>query len=204
MFRMTLGVKLGMSFGLILILTIAVAGLGWYGLASITERFEKTNNINQLVQGIYKAQLAEENYQITKQESYIKQVNEQIATLVNQAKLTKNEFHQTINQEKLDDIIKKVHAYEASFLNYVKLAQQKAIAMDTMQQSAEKVLQLARDSHADQEQQLHDIRKQADVFLQEKIINLADTTRLLQLADNLRLLQMNLIAQVDADQAEFL
>ncbi len=200
MFRMTLGVKLGMGFGLILILTITVAGLGWYGLASITERFEKTNNINQLVQSIYKTQLAEKDYQLTEQESYIKQVNEQVATLVNQAQLTKNEFHQTINKEQMDDIIKKVHEYEASFLNYVKLAQQKAIAMGTMQQSAEKVLQLARDNHEDQEQQLHDIRKQADAFLQEKITNVADTTRLLQLADNLKLLQMILVAQADADK----
>ncbi|NJO18312.1 MAG: response regulator [Thioploca sp.] len=200
MFRMTLGVKLGMGFGLILILTITVAGLGWYGLASITERFEKTNNINQLVQSIYKTQLAEKDYQLTAQESYIKQVNEQVATLVNQAQLTKNEFHQTINKEQMDDIIKKAHEYEASFLNYVKLAQQKALAMGTMQQSAEKVLQLARDNHADQEQQLHDIRKQADAFLQEKITNVADTTRLLQLADNLKLLQMNLVAQANADK----
>ena len=147
MFRMTLGVKLGMGFGLILILTITVAGLGWYGLTSITERFEKTNNINQLVQGIYKTQLAEKDYQLTEQENYIKQVNEQVATLINQAQLTKDEFHKTINKEQMDDVIKKAHEYEASFLNYVKLAQQKALAMGTMQQSAEKVLQLARDNH---------------------------------------------------------
>ena len=89
MFRMTLGVKLGMGFGLILILTITVAWLGWYGLASTTERFEKTNDINQLVQGIYKTQLAEKDYRLTEQESYIKQVNEHVDTLVTQAQLTK-------------------------------------------------------------------------------------------------------------------
>ena len=200
MFRMTLGVKLGMGFGLILILTITVAGLGWYGLTSITERFEKTNNINQLVQGIYKTQLAEKDYQLTAQENYIKQVNEQVATLVSQAQLTKAKFSQTANKDQMDDITEKAHEYEASFLNYVNLAKQKALAMGTMQQSAEKVLQLARDNHEDQEQQLHDIRKQADAFLQEKITNVADTTRLLQLADNLKLLQLNLVAQADADK----
>ncbi|BAP56251.1 signal transduction histidine kinase [Thioploca ingrica] len=200
MFRMTLGVKLGMGFGLILILTITVAGLGWYGLASITERFEKMNNVNQLVQGIYKTQLAEKDYRLTEQESHIKQVNEQVNTLVTQAQLTKEEFQQTVNKEQMDDIIKKVHEYEASFLNYVNLAKQKAIAMGTMQQSAEKVLQSARDNYDDQEQQLQDIRKQAETFLQEKITNVADATRLLQLADNLKRLQMTLIAQVDADK----
>jgi signal transduction histidine kinase/DNA-binding response OmpR family regulator len=200
MFRMTLGVKLGMGFGLILILTITVAGLGWHGLSSITEQFERINHINQLVQGIYKIQLAERDYRLTEQENYIKQVDEQVATLVNQAQLTKDELHQAINKEQMNNVIKEVHEYETSFLNYVKLAQQKAAAMSTMQQSAKQVLQLAKDNHDDQEQQLHDISEQTNAFLQEKITNVADTTRLLQLADNLQLLQMSLVTQASADK----
>ena len=69
-----------------------------------------------------------------------------------------------------------------------------------MQQSEEKVLQLARDNYDAQKQQLQDIRNQAETFLQEKITNVADAVRLLQLADNLNRLQMALLAQADEDK----
>ncbi len=192
--------KLGMGFGTILIFTVAVTWFGWNALTEVSDRVEKGDDVNRLVKYIYQARLNEKNFISREDDIYIKDLRQNVAEFIAQARETKDKSKDELNQAQMDEVIDNVTQYEAAFLEYVSFAKKREEAMANMKQEARKVLDEAGDIRLVQKEQLANIRTQSDVFIKDKIAKADDANRLLKLALDAKSLQMALMAHEDADK----
>ncbi len=196
--NLKLGVKLGLGFGLVLLLTAAVALFGWSGLGDVLGRVDTGDDANRMVKTVYRARIQEKNFISRQDEAYVGKVQEEVAALIKQAQETREKFKQKVNQDQMDEVVKASHEYEAAFLNYVELAEKKDQAMAQMRQNARKALGETEAIRTDQKSQLGEIRTQFSAFLDDKITKADDANRLLKWFGDAKALRVALMGEDNA------
>ena len=117
--NMKLAMKLGLSFGLMIILTIVMAYVGHNGMGGIENRVDKADDVNRMVRIILETRMSEKNYILRSNNDYLQKHRELIATLKEQIKTTNNKFSQKVNHDQMAELGNAVDKYESAFGRYV-------------------------------------------------------------------------------------
>ncbi len=187
-----LGTKLGMGFGLILVLTVIVAYFGFTGLTNVGDRAHKSLNVNQLVKDILNARIKEKNFMLKSDQAAIKEHSQILSELYAMAGSTKKSFTQDINKKQMDDVIDATKAYKDAFKKYVEMEKQRVVLMEDMNKEAATTISEAETITKEQTQQLKELLAARDAAVQDKITKADDANRLLKWLKDCRALRIQM------------
>jgi methyl-accepting chemotaxis protein len=185
--KMTIGRKLALGFGGLVLLILIVGVVSYSSLFRILDRVEKADDANRLVKQMLETRRSEKNFIIRHDKSYIDENAEILSAMFKQIDETKAKFKQQVNKDQVDHMTRIVHEYAAAFDSYVDLENKKNLSMEKMRAQACECLAQAEAIRADQKKQLAERMKDADmgstqfrVFLDDKISKADDANRLIK------------------------
>jgi len=113
--KMTIGRKLALGFGGLILLILIVGAISYSSLSRIIDKVEKADDANRIVKYSLEARRAEKNFIIRKDEKDIAEVHKSVDDILKQAKETKTKFRQATHRGLMDEIIKSTGAYKKEF-----------------------------------------------------------------------------------------
>jgi len=155
--NLKLGVKLGAGFGLVLLLTALVAGMGVMGMAGIEDRVGKSDDVNRLVKNILEARRQEKNFIIRRDAMYAERVGKIVADTHAQVAATRDKFTDAANKAQMDEVEAAVGGYGNAFESLVKIQGDKNAAMQGMRSAARRAMDLAEELRTDMKTQLAEL-----------------------------------------------
>lgn len=197
MLHLKIGAKLGLGFTLVLSLTLLVAIIGRQGVFSVGERASQYAATADLVADILKIRQAEKDFIHTRQPEAAEQVDSQLATLLEQVKLSQQDEENSAGPA---EIIKQGKHYHAAFQQYVDSVAQQTRARETMEQASLQVRQRAREIRDAQREKLEQLREDNAKILKTNMTNAETAGRLLEWIMEARMLQMALIYEDNVAQ----
>ena len=159
--NLTLGLKLGLGFGVVLLLTILVAMTGHYGLTSLAGNIDRNHDMSTIDGTLNNAMQAEKNFVIRKEAKYVEanqKAVEEIRKLAQTAREQK--FHDPADQRQLDDIVSAVTAYGKEFTAYVQLEKKREESLTHIVETALVVNTELTALQEDQVKKLHELSLQ--------------------------------------------
>jgi methyl-accepting chemotaxis protein len=155
--NMKLAMKLGLSFSLLIVLSVAMAYVGYDGMGGIKNRVDKADDVNRMVRLILETRMSEKNFMLRADKDYLKQHAKLIETLKSQVKATNAKFSQKINKDQMTELTLALDNYKNAFDHYTKLVQKRTKTMDLMRSDARTTLSELEKVRSDQKKQLEAI-----------------------------------------------
>jgi methyl-accepting chemotaxis protein len=149
--------KLGIGFGIVLILTAAIAVICLLGMSSIRDRVDKADDANRLVRFILEGRIKEKNFIIRKDPKLLEEHAATLKALFAQASATNDKFDTQANKDRMAATLEAVRNYEKAFADYVDLEHKKAANLIQMRESAQAALALAEELRSEQKNQFSDL-----------------------------------------------
>ena len=181
--NLKLGWKLGSGFGLVLLLTAAVAIIAYSGMSGVQNRVDKADDVNRILRMMLEVRMQEKNYIIRKQDEYVSAHGEKMAELREQIGVTRDKFKDALNKDQMTAVEKAVTDYDEAFRGYVDMEHQKAASMDKMRDTARTALTQTEALRADQKKQLAALRASGTATtadLDDKISKADDANRMIK------------------------
>ena len=200
--NLSLGIKIGLGFSIILVFLCIVAWIGFNSMSGVVDRTSKSDGVNELVKSMLDARQQEKNYIMRNDTNLIAKVDERIKDLVKRAGELKEEFAQKANKDQMGNVVDETQQYLKEFHGYVELRRQKAETMDKMRTSAGIVLKQAEDIRADQRAQLTAVREKNTRLINEKVALADDANRLVKLILDAKVLRVSLSFRHDDQELE--
>jgi len=174
-----LGAKFGFGFGLVLLTTASVAGVGLLGMASVDDRVDKAADVQRLVDLLNDARQQEKNFILRDDPKAAAQAKDDIASLIEQAKTTRQKFQDPKNQQQMDRVAALAKEYTESFGGYVKAQASGADAEKAMIEAARTVESVASALGDDQLAEYREQRKNGETSgeLDMSVKNAVDSER---------------------------
>jgi methyl-accepting chemotaxis protein len=111
----SVGTKIGLGFAVILTLLGLVGYTGFVSLLKVTDRSEKSNDMQLIVKNLLEARRHEKNLIIRKESEYRDKTLKATADLKKQALATKERFRQADDKKLMDDVVTATNEYETAF-----------------------------------------------------------------------------------------
>ncbi len=185
--KMTIGRKLAMGFGGLVLLILVVGAISYSSLSGILDKIGKADDANRLVKLTLEARRAEKNFMLRHEKSHIDENAEILATMFEQVDRTKAKFKRQIDKDQMDKMKGRIHEYETAFDSYMDLENRKTLGMEKMRAQAREALAQAEAIRADEKKQRAEGMKNADmgdakirVFLDDKMAKADDANRLIK------------------------
>ncbi|MBF0159600.1 MAG: HAMP domain-containing protein [Magnetococcales bacterium] len=134
-----LAMKLGIGFGLVLLLTVAVAFVGWNGMNNIENRLKNIQTMSDIIEQANEALRSERNFLGSKDYSQRDKGLKASAEVKRYATEVRDRLHDPANKKQMDDIIAASEAYAKSFGNFVDLDKKVDEAIGRIRKSADQV-----------------------------------------------------------------
>ncbi|WP_207260429.1 methyl-accepting chemotaxis protein [Desulfovibrio sp. Huiquan2017] len=151
--NLRLGLKLGIGFGIMLILAAVIAAIGFLSMSSIRDRVDKADDANRLVRFILEDRIKEKNFMLRGNDKLVEEHAAILKDLFDQAAKTRDKFDNQANKDQMTATIAAAREYEKAFADYVKLEKQKGDNMGRMRESANAALGLAEKLRSEQKEQ---------------------------------------------------
>ena len=140
--------KLGLGFGLVLLLTLAITLAGWHGMDSIINRGDKLGNISVIQQYTQELRIARQHYQRQPDEASVAELEKALGNLERQVQLMLGQIEQPADRQRLEQQREAVRGYQQAF-NELKQAGQRreasrAVLGDTADKAAELIGRVQR------------------------------------------------------------
>nr|WP_238067017.1 methyl-accepting chemotaxis protein [Pseudomonas shirazica] len=140
--------KLGLGFGLVLLLTLAITLAGWHGMDSIINRGDKLGNISVIQQYTQELRIARQHYQRQPDEASVAELEKALGNLERQVQLMLGQIEQPADLQRLEQQREAVRGYQQAF-NELKQAGQRreasrAVLGDTADKAAELIGRVQR------------------------------------------------------------
>ncbi|MCE0849775.1 methyl-accepting chemotaxis protein [Pseudomonas asiatica] len=140
--------KLGLGFGLVLLLTLAITLAGWHGMDSIINRGDKLGNISVILQYTQELRIARQHYQRQPDEASVAELEKALGNLERQAQFMLGQIEQPADRQRLEQQREAVRGYQQA-LNDLKQAGQRreasrAVLGDTADKAAELIGRVQR------------------------------------------------------------
>lgn len=164
-----LRVKLLAGFSLVLLLTVAVAAVGYRGLDRVIQGSEKRETASRMSAAMMSARLAEMRYVIGHDPAHVQNVHQRLANTEALARFLMDGFETDKGREAMDRVMAQAGAYKSAFDEYVALDQEQSITMDEMDRRSQDALAKAQAIGADQQVQLTRRREEAGALMARRI-----------------------------------
>ncbi|HEN8711420.1 TPA: methyl-accepting chemotaxis protein [Pseudomonas putida] len=134
--------KLGLGFGLVLLLTLAITFTGWQGMDSIIDRGDKLGNISVISQGTQELRIARQHYQRDRNEAAIGELEKALAGLDRQISLMLGQIEQPVDHQRLQQQQEAVRKYQQAFADLKQAGQRREASRSVLGDSADKAAEL--------------------------------------------------------------
>lgn len=152
--NMKLGTKIVGGFAIVLVLTAAVAYLGYKGLTGTVARVEQGEDANRIVKDIQDCRQAEKDFIIRGDEEYVTKNKAIVQSIYEQIAETKLKLRDLKDIGDLEKVHAQVQAYEKAFTQLTQLYEQQKIADAAMVENARAFIVECEHMRADQKQKL--------------------------------------------------
>ena len=124
--NLRLGIKIGGSFSIMLLLTVVVGFVGWSGMAGVVERVEKASGLDWVVRQLLEVREDNKAYIINQDLQYFEAGKVKAAELIAHTQKLKEKFYLPSDRQAADETIAKVGQYQELMGAYVELDKEKS------------------------------------------------------------------------------
>ncbi|RII74686.1 methyl-accepting chemotaxis protein [Pseudomonas monteilii] len=134
--------KLGLGFGLVLLLTLAITLTGWHGMDSIIDRGDKLGNISVIQQNTQELRIARQHYQRQRDEASVAELEKALTSLDRQVQLMLGQIELPADRQRLEQQREAVRIYQQSFNELKQAGQRREASRGVLGDSADKAADL--------------------------------------------------------------
>ncbi|WP_139674037.1 methyl-accepting chemotaxis protein [Pseudomonas sp. F16(2018)] len=134
--------KLGIGFGLVLLLTLGITFTGWLGIDSVTSRGDKLGNISVIHQYTQDLRLARLAYERSRDDASVAELEKALANLERQVQLMIGQIELPADRQRLDKQQDAVRQYQQAFAELRQAGQRREASRGTLGDSADKAADL--------------------------------------------------------------
>ena len=133
--NMKLGQKLGLGFGIVLVLALIANTIGFNGFSKVVDRVDKSNDVRNIVDEALQMRRHEKDFMLRGDDKYITQVSDRVNNITKIAETAREKHSKQADKDEKNRIIEKVQSYGNSFNQYVSLEAEKGVKMQVMRES---------------------------------------------------------------------
>ncbi|MDN7140395.1 methyl-accepting chemotaxis protein [Pseudomonas sp. JQ170] len=137
--------KLGIGFGLVLLLTLSITLTGWQGISGITQRGDTLGGISQVLQATLDLRIARQGYQIRGDEASARHLENTLANLERQLQVIDQRITRPEDQKHIEQQKQAVREYRQALQEADQAAKQREASRQAMSGSAEQAVSLITD-----------------------------------------------------------
>ncbi len=119
--NLKLGVKLGIGFCFLILLTVLVAGVGALGLNTVQHNVEMVSELNEVMTSMITSRQHEKNFIMRKDQEYIDRVKEYVKIIQTKTASLRNAYDDIEGKRRMEQIMEAVNKYGIAFDTYVEL-----------------------------------------------------------------------------------
>ncbi|AIN60621.1 chemotaxis protein [Pseudomonas soli] len=134
--------KLGIGFGLVLLLTLGITFTGWLGIDSVTSRGDKLGNISVIHQYTQDLRLARLAYERNRDDASVAELEKALANLERQVQFMLGQIELPADRQRLDQQQGAVRQYQQAFAELRQAGQRREASRGTLGDSADKAAEL--------------------------------------------------------------
>ena len=134
--------KLGIGFGLVLLLTLAITFTGWIGLDSVTDRGDKLGNISVIHQYTQDLRIARQHYERNRDQASVAELEKALANLERQVQLMLEQIELPADRQRLEQQRDAVRQYQQTFNDLKQADQQRSASRQVLGDNADKASEL--------------------------------------------------------------
>nr|WP_194789839.1 methyl-accepting chemotaxis protein [Pseudomonas sp. UFMG81] len=134
--------KLGIGFGLVLLLTLGITFTGWSGISNVTARGDKLGNISVIFQYTQDLRLARQQYERNRDDAAVAGLEKALATLERQVQLMLGQIEQAADRQRLNQQLEAVRQYQQAFNELKQAGQRREASRGMLGDSADKAAAL--------------------------------------------------------------
>ncbi|MCF1488863.1 methyl-accepting chemotaxis protein [Pseudomonas sp. AA27] len=134
--------KLGIGFGLVLLLTLGITFTGWLGIDSVTSRGDKLGNISVIHQYTQDLRLARLGYERNRDDAAVAELEKALANLERQVQFMLGQIELAGDRERLNKQQDAVRQYQQAFTELKQAGQRREASRATLGDSADKAAEL--------------------------------------------------------------
>ena len=134
--------KLGLGFGLVLLLTLAITLAGWHGMDSIIDRGDKLGNISVIQQYTQELRIARQHYERRSDDASVAELEKALANLDRQVQLMLGQIENTADRQRLEQQREAVRIYQQAFNELKQAGQRREASRSVLGDSADKAAEL--------------------------------------------------------------
>lgn len=135
-----LGTKLGLGFGVVLVLATIAITIGFIGFNNVIGRVDKSTDVRDIVDETLQMRRHEKDFMLRKDVKYITQVHERVNNITQIAEQARDKHSKQADKDEKNDIIKKAQEYKVAFDKYVALETEKNDNMASMRSTGHLVI----------------------------------------------------------------
>ncbi|PYB74641.1 methyl-accepting chemotaxis protein [Pseudomonas sp. LB-090624] len=140
--------KLGLGFGLVLLLTLAITLTGWMGMDSIIDRGDKLGNISVIHQYTQELRIARQHYERNRGNAAVAELEKALNNLERQVQLMLGQIEKTEDQQRLRQQMTAVSGYRQAFADLKQSAADPDATEQALRRMAEQGTVLLQTSQA--------------------------------------------------------
>ncbi|MEW4950294.1 methyl-accepting chemotaxis protein [Pseudomonas asiatica] len=134
--------KLGLGFGLVLLLTLAITLAGWHGMDSIINRGDKLGNISVIQQYTQELRIARQHYQRQPDEASVAELEKALGNLERQVQFMLGQIEQPADRQRLEQQREAVRGYQQAFNDLKQAGQRREASRAVLGDTADKAAEL--------------------------------------------------------------
>ena len=134
--------KLGIGFGLVLLLTLGITFTGWMGIDGVTSRGDKLGNISVIHQYTQDLRIARQHYERNRDEASVAELDKALANLERQVQLMLGQIELPADRQRLDQQQGAVREYQQAFAELKQAGQRREASRGLLGDSADKAAAL--------------------------------------------------------------
>lgn len=132
--------KLLTGFGLVLVITLVIAGISYQSLDSVFDRFGKLNRVAEIKALVADARLDEKNFLLRRDATFLEQAGESISKTLEIAEEARAGFENAESIELMERIKRDGEAYQGRLSAFAEAMRQRQTAEDNMEEAARDAL----------------------------------------------------------------
>ena len=134
--------KLGIGFGLVLLLTLGITFTGWLGIDSVTSRGDKLGNISVIHQYTQDLRLARQDYERNRDDAAVGALEKALAKLERQVQFMLGQIELPSDRQRLDQQQDAIRQYQQAFAELKQAGQRREASRGMLGDSADKAADL--------------------------------------------------------------
>ncbi|MBF0152848.1 MAG: methyl-accepting chemotaxis protein [Magnetococcales bacterium] len=160
---MKLAFKLGLGFGIVLLLTMLTGLAGWNGISGVSDRTMKLEAVGQIGDLLNDARMSLRNFMLdNKKADEATKSTAKLDEMRKEATALREKFTDPANRAQMEAIVKAATTYRDELQVYIDLAHKREATMDKMQEAANAALAETRAMEEEQGVQLKEILEKAE------------------------------------------